>query len=212
MITEQEALDIFRSLKTAESCFETNKDSKSKRDLDKVTNIIIDKFGYLVKMKSSRYKKYSNYDDLNQDGFEALVKGLKTYNPAKGSIFWWLHKYIDIKIARSANKHLTIKYPLKIAKENIPVKEQLTNKTLKAYFDNINIEPDIENKQIMKKIKEICNSMGEDQRSIFYDHFGLSMVNDPKTTKQISIEKKTSKKNVEASIKTSLDMIKNIIM
>lgn len=212
MISEKEALELFTNLKQAESTYKLDPTVHNKRNLDKIESAVVDKMYYLVKMKSSRYKKFSNYEDLNQDGLEALIKGLKTYQVGKGSIFWWLHKYIDTKISRSANQHTTIRFPLRIARDQAPIKEQLTNKTLKMQSDIVSIEPEIENRQILKKISEVCETLPKEQRSILYDHFGLDQSIDAKSIKQISTEKNMSKKSVESSIKNSLEKIKNIVI
>src|SRR5437899_1182013 len=87
--------------------------------------LCIEKFSYLVFMRTNRYKNFSNYEDLNNDGLEALIRSMINYNPSKGNFFWWSHKYIDTEIARSANLHTTIRYPLKYAKKNASRREML---------------------------------------------------------------------------------------
>lgn len=88
----------------------------------KFQSYCFEKFGYLVKLRTSRYKQFSNYQDLEQDGFEALMLACKTYDPNKGSFTWWADKYISTRISRAANAHSTIRYPLKKAKETKPHK------------------------------------------------------------------------------------------
>lgn len=82
----------------------------------------MEKFKYLVTMRVSKYRKFSNYKDLEQDGFEALVLALRTYNPDKGSFTWWADKYISTRVSRAANAHSTIRFPLKKARELKPFK------------------------------------------------------------------------------------------
>ena len=210
MITEKEALELFEKLRVAEGIYKENPSQSNKSKLDKIESEAISKLDYLVKMKSSRYKKFSNYDDLNQDGLEALIKGLKTYKANKGSIFWWLHKYIDTRISRAANQHSTIRFPLRIAKDLIPIKEQLTNKVLKSQFDAVTTEPELENRDLMNKVLEGCSILTIDQKEIMFDHFGFNS-DEPKTVKQICSERNLSKKTVELSIKSSLEKIKKIL-
>jgi len=103
-------------------------ESKSQQDIrafKKHETLCVEKFSYLVTMKTGRYKTFSNYEDLNQEGYEALLKGMKNYNPKKGNAFWWFHRYIDTRISRSANLHTTIRYPLKVAKNQTPHKESV---------------------------------------------------------------------------------------
>ena len=116
MINETEAQELIEKLLILR-----NEGNLSK--LQKHEKICVDKFSYLVTMRTNRYKNFANHDDLVQEGFEALFRGIQSYDAKKGSIFWWLHKYIDTKISRIANQHSTIRYPLKVAKENVPHKE-----------------------------------------------------------------------------------------
>ena len=125
MLTEQEAQDLMAKLVDLKFKSKTSDDPKIKQELNRHEQKCISEFKYLVAMKTGRYKAFSNYDDLNQEGFEALIKAMKTYNPKKGSFFAWAHNYIGTRISRSANLHTTIRYPLKVAKENTPHKESV---------------------------------------------------------------------------------------
>lgn len=125
MLTEQEAQDLMAKLVDLKFKSKTSDDPKLKQELNRHEQKCISEFRYLVTMKTGRYKAFSNYDDLNQEGFEALIKAMKTYNPKKGSFFAWAHNYIGTRISRSANLHTTIRYPLKVAKENTPHKESV---------------------------------------------------------------------------------------
>lgn len=125
MISEKEANELILKLIELKKEYEVSQDNKTKTALDRHENTCVQKFKYLITMKTGRYKSFSNYDDLNQEGFEALFKALKTYNPKKGSFFSWAHHYIGTRISRSANLHTTIRYPLKFAKENTPHRETI---------------------------------------------------------------------------------------
>lgn len=85
-------------------------------------NFCIEKFKYLVDIRVSKYRKFSNFKDLEQDGYEALILALKTYDPKKGSFTWWADKYISTRVSRAANTHSTIRFPLKKARELKPFK------------------------------------------------------------------------------------------
>lgn len=88
MIELEEAQNLmvkFVDLRKIANETQNPKDIKAFKDHEK---ICIDKFKYLVTMRTNRYKKFSNYDDLNQEGMEALVKAMKNYNPKKGIFFF----------------------------------------------------------------------------------------------------------------------------
>lgn len=92
------------------------------KEFKEYQNFCITKCKSLVLSKVGKYQKFSNYKDLEQDGFEALILALKTYDPSKGSFSWWANKYIHTRVSRSANTHSTIRFPLKKAKEIKPFK------------------------------------------------------------------------------------------
>lgn len=99
--------------------------SGKKEDIKKYKeyqNFCAKKLAPLVNFRTSRYRKFSNYPDLKQDGFEALMMAFETYKPDKGDFVWWASKYISTRISRSANAHSTIRFPLKKAKEMQPYK------------------------------------------------------------------------------------------
>src|SRR5271154_6222260 len=125
MLTEQEAHDLMKKFIDLRTQFKETGDAKIKTQLKQHEQICIEKFKYLITMKTGRYKTFSNYEDLNQEGFEALIKAMKTFKPNKGSFFAWAHNYIGTRISRSANLHTTIRFPLKVAKANTPHKESV---------------------------------------------------------------------------------------
>ena len=121
MLTEKEAQDLM--IKLIKLRKKVKNDPSLTEELKNHEKLCVEKFSYLVSMRTGRYKSFNNYEDLNQEGFEALLRGMKNYNPKKGSAFWWFHRYIGTRIARMANLHCTIRYPLKIAKEHAPHRE-----------------------------------------------------------------------------------------
>jgi RNA polymerase sigma factor (sigma-70 family) len=135
MITEKEAQDLIKKYLEVKS-------GENKNAIRIHENECMEKFKYLVTMKTSRYKQFSNYEDLNQEGMLALVKAMQTYDiSTNASFFWWAHKYIDTRISRSANQHSTIRYPLKIAKNQIPHKEsKMPNVVEKKNIPDLQLE------------------------------------------------------------------------
>lgn len=131
----------------------------------------IDKFKYVIKMKTYRYKSFSNYDDLNQEAHEALLKAMSNYNPKKGSFFWWCHKYIDTRISRTANLHTTIRYPLRVAKETTPHKEQIP-KNLVDF--RLNPEKSFEYMETKFLINEALDKLPQTQKQIMTMVYGVS--------------------------------------
>jgi RNA polymerase sigma factor (sigma-70 family) len=121
-LTQQEIDDLANEYIRLKNKAEKSKSFKSQNDFINYQNYCMKKLEPLVTMRTNKYKKYSNYPDLNQDGFEALVQALKTFDASKGNFVGWAHQYIATRISRSANAHTTIRYPLKKAKMLQPYK------------------------------------------------------------------------------------------
>ena len=206
MLTEQEAQDLMIKL------IELRERSKNKEEsveiqLKKHENICIEKFKYLVTMKTGRYKVFSNYDDLNQEGFEALIKAMNNYNPKKGSFFWWAHKYIDTRISRSANLHTTIRYPLKVAKNSTPHKETVMPTLIEERYCP---DKELEDVQTNNIIQESIALLTEDQKEIINLAYGLD------GDKPMSIDKICKKLNISRpycvkAINTAISLMRNNI-
>ncbi len=166
MISEQEAKDLILKLKELKS----NKNEISKIEIQKYENMCVSKLKYLVTMKLGKYKSFNNYEDLCQEGYEALLKAINTYDPSKGSIFWWCHKYIDTRISRSANLHTTIRYPLKIAKKQTPHKESIMPNLIEK---NNCPDAQLHNAEVNRLIHQGLSLLSDRQKTILSMAFGL---------------------------------------
>jgi RNA polymerase sigma factor (sigma-70 family) len=153
-----------------------NKYIESNSEIDKIKlekhrKICIKKFKYLVTMKTNKYKKFSNYEDLNQEGLEALTKAMSNYKPNLGSWFWWAHKYIDTRISRSANLHTTIRYPLRIAKITPPHREIVMPLLIEDKFCP---EKELEISQTKNVIKKVMLFLNEQQKTVISLAYGFN--------------------------------------
>lgn len=185
MLTEQEAQDLMNKL--VELRTQAKEGVNVSSQLKKHEQKCIDSFKYLVTMKTGRYKAFSNYEDLNQEGFEALIKAMKTYNPKKGSFFAWAHHYIGTRISRSANLHTTIRYPLRVAKETAPHKEAIMPTLIEEYRCP---DKELENCQVNYAIKNAFVTLTDQQKQIINLAYGLE------GDKPMSINKICKKLNI----------------
>ena len=103
-------------------CAKSKRSVKLRKEFELVQSQCAKELDYLVEARTRRYKSFSNYDDLRQDGRLALYLALQSYEPEKGDFYWWANKYIKTKISREANRHSTIKIPLKHTKYVTPYK------------------------------------------------------------------------------------------
>ena len=123
-------------------------------------NYAASKLFFIVKKRTSRYKKFANHEDLQQDGLEALILALKTYNPKKGDFGWWAKKYVDTRVSRAANAHSTIRFPLKKAKELQPYKTT----SLPVMIDLRNPHEHVETSQIRDNVMRAIKTLPDTQQ------------------------------------------------
>lgn len=204
MLTEIEAQDLMIKLIQLREEVKTSTDPSTAKELRKHETICIEKFKYLITMKTSRYKAFGNYEDLNQEGYEALMKAMANYNPKKGSFFWWAHKYIDTRISRSANLHTTIRYPLKVAKETAPHKESVMPLLIETRHGP---DKELEEQQTLNLIESGMATLSSEQRlavSLSHGLDGEKPMSINKICKQMSI----SRLNCTKLISTALAQLK----
>lgn len=148
-----------------------SKNKAVKKAFETYQNQCIEKFGCLVRQRASRYRRFSNHADLEQDGYEALLLALKTYNPDKGSFTWWADRYISTRISRAANAHSTIRFPLKKAKDMKPFKTSTMPILVDDSSDPFTIAMV---NQKLDQIKQIISSLPDDQRRLVSLIYGLN--------------------------------------
>ena len=186
MISIDEAQLLIEKFINLRTKAQETKSVKDKIAFQKHEKVCIEKFMYLVYMRTARYKKFSNYEDLNQEGVEALVKSMKNYDLKKGNFFWWSHKYIATRISRSANLHTTIRYPLKIARKTTPHREAMPTMVELIHCP----DKEVEDSQIANAIHTVSKMLPDEQRHIINLAFGCD------GEKPMSINKICGKLNV----------------
>jgi DNA-directed RNA polymerase specialized sigma subunit len=174
MLTQEEAKELMDKLLALRA-----EDPNSKA-YKRQERLCMEKFSYIVNMKTAPYKSYSNYEDLGQEGLVALSRGLTTYTSERGSsmkngatsIFWWLNHYVGTKVSRRASLHTTIRFPLSKAKALEP--RHLADRN-----------------DLARKIRDSVLGLPEVQRDLVSEYFGLS--GDSKTVDQICAERGMSR-------------------
>jgi len=165
-----EAQDLMKQLIKYREKANKTKASKDVRSFKNHERLCIEKFKYLVMGKVAKYRNFSNYEDLVQDGLEALTKAMRNYNPEKGIFFWWAHKYIDTCIARRANLHTTIRFPLKYAKKVAPHRESV----LPVLIDQLSGPHDIlERNEALRAVNKNFSNLSTNQKKVVQMLFGI---------------------------------------
>jgi len=207
MISIEESQKLMTTFIQLRDTYNETQSKKDKLAFEKQQKICVEKFKYLITMKTNLYKKFSNYEDLNQDGYEALLKAMKNYNPDKGIFFYWAFKYINTRISRCANLHTAIRYPLKYSKKNIPHKESV----MPLLIEKFNCpEMQLENMQVKSKIEKVFSILPENQIEIVKLVFGFDSKPIPisKVCEQLNVSRIICLKNLSQALSTIKDNIK----
>lgn len=186
----------------------TSSDPKLIREFEKHDRLCVEKFRYLVTMKTGRYKAFSNYEDLNQEGHEALIKAMKTFKPNKGSFFAWAHNYIGTRISRSANLHTTIRFPLKVAKANTPHKESVMPLLIEERYCP---DKELEESQVTQAVQNALSVLSKEQQEIIslaYGFDGDKPMSINKICKKLGISRLSCIKTINSALSMMKENIK----
>jgi RNA polymerase sigma factor (sigma-70 family) len=208
MLTEQEANDLMNKWIDLRGQLKDSQDPKLVKEYAKHEKLCVEKFRYLVTMKTGRYKAFSNYEDLNQEGHEALIKAMKTFKPNKGSFFAWAHNYIGTRISRSANLHTTIRFPLKVAKANTPHKESVMPLLIEERYCP---DKELEESQVTQAVHNALAVLSDDQKEIINLAFGFDgdkPMSINKICKKLSISRLSCIKTINSALSLMKENIK----
>lgn len=207
MLTIQEVQDLMIELIRLRSIAAVSSDTNDINRFRAHEKICMNKFQYLITMRTDRYKEFFNHEDLLQEGYVALLKAMKNYDPTKGNFVWWAHQYIKTRISRSANLHTAIRYPLKFAKLHPPHKEL----QLPLMIDK-RPTPDnaLDTSETMSAIQIAIQRLDSNQKSVIDLAFGISG-DKPLPISKICKKMKISRVNYLKVMDGALTIIKNNI-
>lgn len=201
-LTEDEANKILNELIRLRK--KSKKDPSAQVAYHNYEQLCSQKFDYLVTSKLYKYRSFANYEDLKQDGRMALLLALRNFDPKKGSFFWWANQYINTKVKREANRHSTIKIPIKQTKEYQPYKVSQLPVLIDSAPDALQT---IENTELKEKVQQAISRLPDDQRKILelngIKSYSISQIARelniarPDCTKLLNEAKKNLKLNLE---------------
>lgn len=176
-------------------------EKKDVLDYRNYQNYCTEQLAPLVKIKTNKYKKFSNYPDLLQDGFEALMLAFETYNPKKGDFAWWAMKYIGTKVSRAANTHSTIRIPLKKARDMQPYKTSV----MPVQVDKgATPAEEIENNELSSYVKKALAELSEKQKRaimMYYEFAGTRVNSISDISKELKVSRPTCVKLISEAEK-----------
>jgi len=151
--------------------------TKKKNDVlrfEAYKNVCVQKFRYLINLHIRKYKNFANYIDLEQDGFEALINALNTFNPQKGSFAWWANMYIKTRVKRKANAHSVIRIPIKKANTIKPYKTSTIPKTSSTIEYILTPFEDMELSENSQNLQRAIKILTDQQRLVVNMKYGLN--------------------------------------
>ncbi len=183
-LTQEEIDDLAKEYLRLRDKAGKSKSNRVKAKFANFQNHIVRKLEPLITMRTNKYRKFSNHTDLTQDGFEALILALKTFNPDKGSFAGWAHRYIATRVSRAANAHSTIRYPLKKAKELQPYKIS----TMPVMLDQRDPEKYVEGYEKKDIVMAAINSLPDNQKRVMLLKHEMAGSRSPTSVSGISQE------------------------
>lgn len=208
MLNMEEAQNIMVKFIELREKFKETKSLQDKRALEIHQRECVEKFSYLITMRTSRYKNFSNYEDLNQEGQEALIKAMNSFNPNKGCFFAWAHNYVSTRISRSANLHTTIRFPLKVAKAHPPHKESIMPVQIEERFCP---DKQLEESQTTQAIQGALSFLSREQQEIIslaYGFDGDKPMSINKICKKLNISRLSCIKTISSALSSMRENIK----
>lgn len=207
MISANEAQSLMKKFIQLRDNMQKTNSSKDIKLFKAHEKICISKFKYLIDMRTSKYKNYSNYDDLCQEGMIALLNAMKNYNPKKGIFFYWAHRYIETKIVRMANNHSVIRFPIKAARINPPKRES----TIPVIIDFMSPDKIFESSELKEQIKNSINHLEAHDKKIVNMLYGFDGEKQTSIT-NICKDLKIKRDDCLKSLGNSFDILKTKIV
>lgn len=125
-----------------------------------------------VALYTAKYKKFSNYQDLNRFGDEAIWKSLKTYKLSKGRYSFWFHRYVGTKIVRQAAAHAAIRISIRSIKKN-PNAKPIKVDEIPIQVDVLTPEFLTEKRRQIQKLNAFIQTLEPVAKTIFCHHFQI---------------------------------------
>lgn len=144
---------------------------KEKIRLRSEKNNCLQNLVWLVTARTGKYKKFPNYEDLTQDGQEALIMALNSYKPGKGNFLTWAHYYIKTKLSRKANKHSALHIPMAAAKEHKPHKVN----ELPIMIDDSDPQEKATKNELISKLEKVINTLPDLHQLVLRHGYGMEI-------------------------------------
>ena len=129
-----------------------------------------------------------------------LLFALDNFDPSKKApFFYWAHQYIDTRIARAANCHSTIKFPIHVAKGMSPFKEDKMPAIMDTKTDP---EMSYQKSEMKLSVKTELSKLSDNERKVLSMLYGIDnkKMNINQISKEIGLELDICKKYMRTGI------------
>jgi len=207
MLKEDEANKLMTDYHDLKNKYEETKSLKDKKIFKDHELLCLQKLRYIVVDRCKKYKKFSNYEDLIQEGEIALAHSFKNVDLKKGSVFWWMQKYVSTRIYRVASTHTTIRYPMSFLKNTTPIREYKAKELSEDPSDDDLPDEIVSNYRMKILLKKLRNNLSKRQSEIINKYFGFED-NDIHSIEKIAKSMELTTREVHESLNQSLCKLK----
>jgi len=175
-VSNAEIMDIFKEIESIKKSemLEIEKNSL----VNKKRNEIVIKMSFIIESKCRKYKKFSNYEDLKQEGMIGLIKAVNRFDYTRfPNFFVYSDQWIFNHIAQSAKKFDVVYNPLKkktvYYDMDVPANETVNQCPENSYYK----------KERNERIEIAINELTDRQKNIINSVYGLNKL--PETLRKI---------------------------
>jgi RNA polymerase sigma factor (sigma-70 family) len=168
----------------------------------------LNKFSYIVDVNTSRYKKFSNYKDLLQEGKIGLIISLAKFDPNRSKNFFKLANwYIKTRIKRAANKHDVISAP--IVCETKVVMNRLNIMPIMLEH-NCDAEDALEKEEVLESLKFAIGCLSDLHKNVICLYYGIGDGEIQKTSLSVIAKVlKKPKQEIELILQEAHELLSN---
>lgn len=180
-ISNDEVIELFKSAESIKNDTTLSPEQIESHVRD-IHNKIIKELSFLVYRNSKPYRKFSNYEDLVQEGLIGLLKAVRRFDYRRyPNFFLYAEQWIRHSIKRSASRFDVVYNP---DRKRVVYAEITSDANGKEEEDPTTPEDVFFAKEIQVRVREVLNEFSERDREIVERIFGLGDQS-PQTLREI---------------------------
>ena len=166
-ISNTEVLERFKEIEILKETLGYSANDRIKQ----IQNQIVQEVSFLVYSLTNKYKRFSNYEDLVQEGFIGLIKAARTFDyTLYPNFFVFAHQRIINGIRRSAKKYDVVYNPGKVKTvycDSESMYQEVTD-------EDLNLDEVLIRKESTERVNKVVNTLPTRERKIMQSLFGIN--------------------------------------